>query len=98
MSREAQVRFWESAALRCAALLDYLHELTDGFAAHRVIGEWIGFYNTTRPHSALDGRTPAEVYSVRQPVDMMDKADALPTSPQAQQQQKSFNMTRVLAA
>ena len=44
MSREAQVRFWESAALRCAALLDYLHELTDGFAAHRVIGEWIGFY------------------------------------------------------
>jgi len=24
MSREAQVRFWESAALRCAALLDYI--------------------------------------------------------------------------
>ena len=24
----------------------YLHELTDGFHAERVIGEWIGFYNT----------------------------------------------------
>ena len=31
------------------------------------------------------------------PVDMMDKADALPTSPQAQQQQKNL-ITRILAA
>ena len=55
--------------------------------AERVIGEWIGFYNTERPHSSLDGQTPAEAYGAGQPVDMMDKADALPTSPQAQQQQ-----------
>jgi putative transposase len=33
----------------------YLHELFDGFAAERVIGEWIDFYNTERPHSALAG-------------------------------------------
>ena len=39
----------------------YLHELTDGFVAERVIDEWIGFYKTERPHSSLDGRTPAEV-------------------------------------
>ena len=87
-------RLWRS--LKYEAV--YLHELTDGFVAQRVIGEWIGFYNTARPHSALDGRTPAEVYSVGKPVDMMDKADALPTSPQAQQQQKPFNMIEVLAA
>jgi hypothetical protein len=48
--------------------------------------------------SALDGRTPAEAYSAGQPVDMMDKADALPTSPQAQQQQKSFDVIEGLAA
>jgi hypothetical protein len=72
--------------------------MTDGFAAQRVIGNWIDFYNTERPHSALDGATPAEAYSIKRPVDMMDKADALPTSPQAQQQQKPFNMNRVLAA
>jgi putative transposase len=87
-------RLWRS--LKYEAV--YLHELTDGFVAQRVIGEWIGFYNTERPHSALDGRTPAQAYSAGRPVDMMDKARALPTSPQAQQQQKSFNVIEVLAA
>ena len=87
-------RLWRS--LKYEAV--YLHELTDGFVAQRVIGEWIGFYNTARPHSALDGRTPAEAYSAGQPVDMMDKAGALPTSPQAQQQQKSFDVIEGLAA
>ncbi|MCA8929710.1 MAG: integrase core domain-containing protein, partial [Alphaproteobacteria bacterium] len=68
----------------------YLHEIADGFAARRVIGEWLTFYNATRPHSALDGRTPAEAYETGL-LDMMDKTDALPTSPQAQQQQKFIN-------
>jgi len=87
-------RLWRS--LKYEAV--YLHEMTDGFAAERVIGEWIGFYNTGRPHSALDGRTPAEAYSAGKPVDMMDKARALPTFPQAQQQKKSFNVIESLAA
>ena len=38
-------RLWRS--LKYEAV--YLHELTDGFKAERVIGEWIGFYNTERP-------------------------------------------------
>ena len=42
-------RLWRS--LKYEAV--YLHELTDGFRAERVIGEWIGFYNTERPHSSL---------------------------------------------
>ncbi len=75
----------------------YLHDLTDGFAAERVIGEWIDFYNTERPHSALAGRTPAEAYDPARPVDMMDKARALPTAPQAQQQQR-YVINRILAA
>ena len=58
----------------------YLFELTDGFKAERVIGEWVDFYNTERPHSALNGQTPAEAYGIGQPMDMMDKASALPTS------------------
>ena len=37
----------------------YLHELTDGFVAERVIGEWIGFYNTEWPHSTLGDKTQA---------------------------------------
>ena len=74
-----------------------LVELTDGFHAERVIADWIGFYNTARPHSALGGRTPAEAHDKTAPVDMMDKAIALPTSPQAQQQQPNM-INRILAA
>ena len=86
-------RLWRS--LKYEAV--YLHELTDGFKAERVIGEWIGFYNTARPHSALGGRTPAEAYAEGRPMDMMDKADALPTYPQAQQPQQDV-INRILAA
>jgi putative transposase len=87
-------RLWRS--LKYEAV--YLHEMTDGFAAERVIGTWIDFYNTERPHSALDGATPREAYSAGRPVDMMDKARALPTYPQAQQQRKALKVIEILAA
>ena len=88
-------RLWRS--LKYEAV--YLHELTDGFVAERVIGEWISFYNTERPHSALAGRTPAEAYRDRSPVDMMDKPlRALPTSPPAHQQQQGDRSKGILAA
>ena len=87
-------RLWRS--LKYEAV--YLRDLTDGFHAERVIGDWIDFYNTDRPHSALGGATPAEAYRAGRPVDMMDKANALPTSPQAQQQQEDSNMNGFLAA
>ena len=51
-------RLWRS--LKQEAV--YLHQLTDGFVAERVIREWITFYNTDRPHTALDKRTPEEAY------------------------------------
>jgi putative transposase len=86
-------RLWRS--LKYEAV--YLHALTDGFRAERVIAGWIGFYNTERPHSALAGRTPAEAYAAGKPVDLMDEARALPTSPQAQQQQQDM-INRILAA
>ncbi len=88
-------RLWRS--LKYEAV--YLHEIADGFAARRVIGQWIGFYNTERPHSALGGRTPAEAYRGDTPVDMMDKPlRALTTYPQAQQQQQKDRSKRILAA
>jgi putative transposase len=86
-------RLWRS--LKYEAV--YLHEMSDGFIAQRVIGAWLDFYNTERPHSALDGQTPAEAYTVGRPVDMMDKAGALPTSPQAQQPRQGV-INRILAA
>ena len=86
-------RLWRS--LKYEAV--YLHELTDGFKAERVIRDWMDFYNTERPHSSLADRTPVEAYGNERPVDMMDKADALPTSPPAQQQQKGL-INEILAA
>ena len=87
-------RLWRS--LKYEAV--YSTKLTDGFKAERVIGEWIDFYNTERPHSSLDGKTPAEAYWGDRPVDMMDKPDRLPTSPPAQQQQQQNVFNRNLAA
>jgi len=51
-------RLWRS--LKYEAI--YLTEMTDGFKARRVIDDWVAFYNTIRPHSSLDGRTPDEAY------------------------------------
>jgi len=51
-------RLWRS--LKQEAI--YLEELTDGFQAQRVIRDWMMFYNTDRPHSALQSRTPGEAY------------------------------------
>ncbi len=81
-------RLWRS--LKYEAV--HLHELMDGFHAERVINEWIGFYNTERSHSALNGLTPAEAYAGgdRGPVDMMDKPGGFPTSPQVQQPHKDM--------
>jgi putative transposase len=86
-------RLWRS--LKYEAV--YPHEPSDGFHAERVIRDRVAFYNTERPHSALEGRTPAETHGDAQPVDMMDKARALTTSPQAQQQQPSM-INWILAA
>ena len=37
--------------------------IADGFAAQRVIDEWMHFYNHQRPHSALGKATPDEAYA-----------------------------------
>ena len=67
-------RLWRS--LKYEAI--YLHDLADGFKAERVIGEWIDFYNTERPHSALAGQTPAEAYAAGRPVGMWISLTAYP--------------------
>jgi putative transposase len=34
----------------------------DGFQVKRIIDNWIEFYNSERPHTALDKRTPDIAY------------------------------------
>ncbi len=51
-------RLWRS--LKYEAV--YLHELDGGAEARRTIADWIAFYNLERPHSTLQGRTPAEFH------------------------------------
>tara|TARA_R110002051_G_scaffold30487_1_gene70501 strand:- start:3980 stop:4150 length:171 start_codon:yes stop_codon:yes gene_type:complete len=40
----------------------YLHEITDGFRAERIIDTWIVFCNSERPRTALEKRTPDIAY------------------------------------
>ena len=42
----------------------YLKAYQDGRGARIGLGSYFRFYNTERPHQALDYRTPAEVYTV----------------------------------
>ena len=75
----------------------YLKGYADGREAKTGIGQWVSFYNTGRPHSALANRTPMAVWRdgvtgglTGTAVDMtlsLDNAKALPTCPQLQQQQ-----------
>jgi putative transposase len=43
----------------------YLHEITNGFQVKRIIDDWIGFYNSERPHTALDKNTPDTAHFTR---------------------------------
>ena len=52
-------RLWRSLKYECV----YLHAPETGSEARTQIGRWINFYNTERPHSTFDGRTPHEVYN-----------------------------------
>ena len=51
-------RLWRSVKYENIYLNDYqsVSELTQG------LYDYFVFYNTERPHSALDGQTPAEVH------------------------------------
>jgi putative transposase len=40
----------------------YLHSFSCGSELRQGLTEWIGFYNNERGHSALDDRTPDELY------------------------------------
>jgi putative transposase len=78
-------RLWRS--------LKYEEVFTHAYAsvaeAHLSIGAWLTFYNDERKHQALGYCTPKEIFAAGQPVDMWTtQASALPTSPQAQQQQQ----------
>ena len=46
----------------------YLHAYQTVQEARTSLGQYIEFYNTTRPHSSLKGNTPDQVYFNRLPV------------------------------
>jgi putative transposase len=53
-------RLWRSLKYECV----FLNAFETGSEARAGIGRWIGYYNADRPHSALAGRTPDEVYAI----------------------------------
>ena len=51
-------RLWRSLKYECI----YLHAFETGSEVRQGLRHWIEFYNTRRPHSRLDDRTPDEAY------------------------------------
>lgn len=51
-------RLWRSIKYECI----YLHAFETGSEARAGINRWVNHYNSMRPHSSLDDRTPDEAY------------------------------------
>ena len=51
-------RLWRSLKYECV----YIHAFETGSELRAGLTNWIDYYNTTRPHSALAGATPDEAY------------------------------------
>jgi putative transposase len=51
-------RLWRSMKYECV----YLHAFETGSELRDGLARWVGFYNTSPPHSAFAGQTPDEVY------------------------------------
>lgn len=51
-------RLWWSLKYECV----YLNEFEEGATLRKGLRNWIGFYNSQRPHSSLDDQTPDEAY------------------------------------
>ena len=51
-------RLWRSVKYECV----YLQDIETGSALRRALATWLEFYNTRRPHVALEGRKPMQVY------------------------------------
>jgi putative transposase len=88
-------RLWRSIKYEEVHLKAY----ADGREARAGIGEWMNFYNSRRPHQAMNNKTPMSVYragldgieAAARAVDMplrLDDANASPTYPQQKQEKK----------
>ena len=53
-------RLWRSLKYECV----YLHAFDTGSELRAGLTRWIGYYNSRRPHSSLDGHTPDEAYGI----------------------------------
>jgi putative transposase len=54
-------RLWRSLKYECV----YLHAFETASEARAGIGRWMTEYNSERPHSTFNGRTPTEVHATR---------------------------------
>ncbi len=57
-------RLWRSLKYECV----YLHAYETGSELRAGLLAWVGLYNARRPHTALAGRTPDEVYGSARPL------------------------------
>ena len=68
-------RLWRSLKYECV----FLNAFETGSETRTGTGRWIGYYNTSRPHSTFRGRTPDEIYA-RQVIEEKLAAESNPES------------------
>lgn len=66
-------RLWRSLKYECV----YLNNFDNVKEAKYGIRKWIEHYNTARPHSTFDGRTPHEVYSIVEGLERLHPSNRL---------------------
>ena len=62
MRRESHVRIWESGGVRFPSATRLSEGLCLGQQCPLVDSRYLTFYNTRRPHSSLDRKTPDQAY------------------------------------
>jgi putative transposase len=74
----------------------HLKAYANGLEACIGIGQWLRFYNDSRPHQALGYKTPAAIWAAEaSPVNLplrLDDAGASPTTPQGQPPQNVISI------
>ena len=75
----------------------YLRAYQDGMDARIRIGDYLRFYNTRRPHQALEYRTPAEVFTSGTEEDMVQSQTTLASTERSKTASPDLSFASILS-
>jgi putative transposase len=95
-SMDSKGRFLDSIFIerlwRCLKYEEVFIKACSVAEARRGIGAWLAFYNTERPHQALDYCTPSEVFAQAKACGHVDNARGVADMPTVEQQKQTVSI------